>query len=247
MNKAKPTYQLGAAQFLLTHADPEFSQVLDRLLPRSHAPNSVQTTVCDIQMGLSFDIAEVLRQIIAQHVGCLLIQSASMVSPQGRRVLISGAPGSGKTTLSIALALRHGWKVIADDMTIINTRDNKIIGFAAPFNLFPGTRKLLSEIGIALPGFILREWYPLSTFTAEPSYEARFETWLHLDQSPDMGEFSCTQISKSDQTRKILSTSNLLSVRGTDRFMECVPESHCFSFRGGSLSERLEKTLELAL
>ncbi len=245
MNKAKHTYQLGEAKFSLTHADPDFESVLDRLLPHCHGENSYEAKALEIQMGLSFDIAELLRQVIAQHERCLLIQSACLVSPNGHQVLITGAPGSGKTTMAVALSLRYGWRVVSEDMTIINTEKNKIVSFAAPFNLSPGIRKILAASGVSLPGFILREWYPLAAHVAEPTCDARFDVSVHLDGEPTATELSCVRTSKSDQIRKIFPISNLLSVRGTDRFLECLPESFCYTFAGGSLSKRLEKTFEL--
>jgi hypothetical protein len=218
---------------------------LDRLFPHSNGARLDKEPDIDVQMGLSHDVAECIRQIISQHEGCLLIQAACMLSPNGQRMLISGAPNSGKTTLAIALSLQYGWKVIAEGMTIIDTEKNRITSFAAPFNLKPGTRAVLTDNGVTLPGFILREWFPIAKEISADDCPAGFEHSVHLEGEFGNEKLKISRSTPSEQTRKILPISNLLSVRGTDNFLQLLPAQSCHVISGGLLKDRLSHITEM--
>ena len=58
-----------------------------------------------------------------------LLANASCVSMRGRGVLITGAPGSGKSSLALAL-LDRGGELVGDDGVALSLRDGEV--FAGP-------------------------------------------------------------------------------------------------------------------
>lgn len=244
MNGQRPIYKLGRFAFSLTHADPDFEPVLARLLSQRADENLDSDKILDVQMGLSFNLSECFAKIINQHAGCLLIQAACIESPNGKRALISGVPNSGKTTLALALAFQFGWKVLSEDFVIIDTEENQIISFAAPFNLKPGTRDVLRSAGIELPGFILREWFPLNEEMIAMDSNAHFAMALHLNEAVVKEPLTCAHNTVSEHIRKILPISNLLALRATNKFEKYLPKESCYTISGGNISERLQKIVE---
>jgi len=244
MNSAKPIYRLGHTSFSLSHQDSEFERVVSRLFISCAPANSVETEIIDVQMGLSLDVGQCMQQLIARHRDCLFIQAACLNSPDGLTVLLAGEIGSGKTTMTLALALGYGWKVIADDVLLVDTVKERLISLAAPCKLADGVRQQLSCAGVQLPGFILREWYPLSKTHIADDCTAEFDIAVYLDK-PDGKPFSLAACTPSEFTRKVLPISNLLQLRGTNTFVNYLPANSCYTTGGGNLKERLSALLEL--
>jgi hypothetical protein len=75
-----------------------------------------------------------------------LILHAAWIAKGAKGVLVAGVHGSGKTTLSAALALRHGWRLMADDLTLVS-RSGALRPMERPLRLKPGVRRLVPELG----------------------------------------------------------------------------------------------------
>jgi hypothetical protein len=76
-------------------------------------------------------------------VGNHFLLHASCVIRGNRALLISGPSTYGKTTIALRLVDR-GFRLVADDVTVINRDDGRPVGFDRPVNLRPGTRLTLT-------------------------------------------------------------------------------------------------------
>jgi len=74
----------------------------------------------------------------------LLLHAAWVDGPKGG-VLLVGAHGSGKSTLSLALSLRHGWRVIADDVVALDAA-GRPRPVERPVRIKPGAVSVLPEL-----------------------------------------------------------------------------------------------------
>lgn len=245
MNSAKPIYRLGHINFSLSHAESDFERVLARLFTACNRASITETNILDLQMGLSLDIDRCLQVIIEQHHDCLIVQAACLALPDGRTVLLAGDFGSGKTTLALALALGYGWKVVAENLLLLDATTRRLLSLAAPFQLKEGVREQLHLAGVELPGFILREWFPLSEALLANDCPARFDVAIFLEAKFDAPDLSFIQCTTSEFTRKVLPLSNLLQKRGTNIFVDALPEHHCYTTSGGTFKQRLAKVLAL--
>lgn len=89
------------------------------LLPRPQAPAL-------LEWGLNWTIASSCHQWLTIHAACL--------ERQGRAVILPAPPGSGKSTLCAALALR-GWRLLSDELTLLDPISGLVWGLARPINL----------------------------------------------------------------------------------------------------------------
>ena len=88
-------------------------------LPRDQAPAL-------LEWGLNWSIAASCQQWLTIH--------AASLERNGGAVILPAPPGSGKSTLCAALALR-GWRLLTDEMSLIDPRTIEAHALARPINL----------------------------------------------------------------------------------------------------------------
>ena len=77
----------------------------------------------------------------AQHY---LMLHAAVLERHGRAVILPGDPGAGKSTLTAALAL-SGWRLLSDEITLIDRVDGHIVPLARPISLKNQSIALIRE------------------------------------------------------------------------------------------------------
>lgn len=71
---------------------------------------------------------------IASHAQHYLMLHAAVLERNGRAVILPGDPGAGKSTLTAALIL-SGWRLLSDELTLIDRDDGLIVPLARPVSL----------------------------------------------------------------------------------------------------------------
>ncbi len=71
---------------------------------------------------------------IAGRAHHYLLLHAAVLERNGRAVILPGDPGAGKSTLAAAFML-SGWRLLSDEMTMIDRDDGLLVPLARPVNL----------------------------------------------------------------------------------------------------------------
>ena len=71
---------------------------------------------------------------IAGHAHHYLMLHAAVLEKNGQAVILPGDPGAGKSTLTALLAL-SGWRLLSDEITLIDRDDGLIVPLARPVSL----------------------------------------------------------------------------------------------------------------
>jgi hypothetical protein len=243
--KTQTLYKLGQLVFSVSHPDPDFQHVLEELFSYCEERTEPDGNVYDVRFGLSVDIDELFKQLVERHSHCLHVRAACLISKEGKKMLISGAPSSGKTTLVLALVMAHQWKLVSDFASLLDRHTNKIFSFAPPFNTRGEMRSLLESINLSVPYFILHDYLPVAPEYCAAGSEGPFDLAVHL-QKEHKSDFTYSSISTFQYLRNVLPTSNLTRVRGDDeRFLTYLQQGRCYQFSGGTVTERIEKILDL--
>ena len=79
-----------------------------------------------MEWGLNWCITGYMHQYLVLHAAVLARDDDALILP--------GAPGAGKSTLTAALALR-GWRLLSDELTLIDPQTGLLHGLARPVSL----------------------------------------------------------------------------------------------------------------
>ena len=175
MIPAAKKYQLGKYVFQLTGSDEMVMCFLDLVLPPCSSPGTddraiafdvdYQGTKEEYDSWTDEEKCDVINLFIDRafkyHGSCLWIDAAALATPFKQTVLISGASHSGKSTSAMALAFGHGWKVVAEDIALLDLARDQVVTFATPFSTRPGSIERVEQATGVRPGPVLiSEWVP---------------------------------------------------------------------------------------
>lgn len=257
--KLTTIFKLGKVAFSVRNCDAQFAEQLEQLLPRCEDSTVREEDIIDVNMGCCQDFTGLINHIYRRQKGCLWINAACLLSPSGRKVLIAGIPGSGKSTVAMTLALGYGWKVWSEDITVFDYKRGKILGFASPFALRAGTRELLQDaVDIDPQPILLNEFMPVGELAVRHDGALPVDVSIILEQMQPAPEqmqppleqtqpaLEQKEISLNDYMRQILQISNILRLDdGTTAFETCFDATRCFALSGGTLRERVNKIIEI--
>jgi hypothetical protein len=244
--KTRPVYKLGRTNFAIRNCDPEFEQKLDGLLSGckvTEASDDDDDDVDEINTGCTKNVRELINHVLRKNSRCVWIGAACLVSPGAKQVLIAGESGSGKTTLCVSLARAHGWKVLSEDVVLIDPETLKILSVGMPFAIKHGTYKMLSEgMGIT-PELVDGQWYPLGPAAHIDDIDAAIDCAILLDRWAPL--FQSSPITHVEFIRKIMPFSNVIrrpvSIEVVTQILQ---SAQCLAIRGGSIQDRLKLILE---
>jgi len=244
-----PVFKLGKIVFTVENCSKNLQDQLAQMLPRASFDDPQEPIVLVNESGDDLTaMRPLINSIFKLHHSCFWADAACLISPSGKKVMLTGKSSAGKSTTSIALALGHKWKVLSEDITLVDSGTGEILSFATPFSLKQGTLDLLEDGADVVPETIIQhEWVPIGVSVRDEIYKVPFDIAVHLEiTDQERSDFSWSPLSPTEYVRRVLPVSNLLRITdGTEVFLDYVKEGGCFSCVNGSVSERITKLREL--
>ena len=103
---------------------PQVNFWLDKASPFKPLPKEHAFAL--LEWGMNWCIATFSHHYLLLH--------AAVLERRGQCVILPGEPGAGKSTLTAALSL-CGWRLLSDELTIIDREDGGIVPLARPVSL----------------------------------------------------------------------------------------------------------------
>jgi hypothetical protein len=105
------------------------------LRPQVNFHHDGQAPFKPLPAGQAFAMLEWgMNWCIATRAHHYLLLHAAVLERKGQAVILPGEPGAGKSTLTAALML-SGWRLLSDEMTMIDRDDGLIVPLARPVSL----------------------------------------------------------------------------------------------------------------
>lgn len=135
-------FELGdAADFadfhLAVHHDRGWHALWRRLAGRRQARFSTDGLVAftTLRATQAFHMIEWgLNWAVTAHAHQFVVYHAAVLERDGRALVLPAPPGSGKSTLTAALAHR-GWRLLSDELALLDAGSGLLYGMARPVNL----------------------------------------------------------------------------------------------------------------
>lgn len=189
------------------------------------------------------------------HAGHLYLDGCALITDRSELVLLAGASHAGKTTLTVAAVAKLGWKVLSEDLILIEPSLDAIVPLVNPLSVRPGALNLIQEAtGMEPPNLYLDRWLAHDDmFYAGPAREPKFARAIIIQSgnSPGMRDLESPtlrheSVSSHQFLRNLLPLSNAVHLgNGVDSLSKCIGESPCSVVYGGTVKERLILLKEL--
>lgn len=251
------TFLLGRFSFRLKSSDLALLEALTKLFPKTNLEHKT-TQVIDLDNPRDiisnwsnvvpkpegFEIIRlIVRKALDNHQDCLWMDAATLVSPQGKTILIAGPSHSGKSTAAIALAYGKAWSVLSEDITLIDAGSGAFLRFASPLSIRAGSiEKVKIATGVAVGTPVDTEWLELGHLASTKAEIKRIDFLYFLPKTdPNTDEpFQVDRISVNEAVRKLLPLSNILHLStGLEIITTALASAQCHTVKGGCLSERV--------
>lgn len=197
-----------------------------------------------------------LNWCIAAHAHNYLVIHAAVVERFGRAAILPAPPGSGKSTLCAGLISR-GWRLLSDELMLLDLRSGKIQPLARPVNLKNASIDIIREfhsgavmtdpVRDTAKGTVALMRPPADSVarTAEPALPGWIIFPRYVAGAPAVLEPN----SKAQTFMRVVEQAfnyDVLGARGFEAAAGLIDRCACFEFSYGNLDEAIATFASLA-
>ena len=190
------------------------------------------------------------------HCHQYLILHAAVLERGGRALIMPAPSGSGKSTLCAGL-LFNGWRLLSDELTLIDPRDGTIVPIPRPVSIKNASIDVLSKF---VPGLVfgsrvaetvkgvVAHFKPPADAVARAS-ETAIPTWVVMPKYVPGLPATLTPQPKARAFMGLIENAFNYDVFGADGFDvlgSVIDRSSCFTFEYGFLEDAIARFAQLA-
>jgi hypothetical protein len=230
---------------------------ITNVLPKPLENETVSNAVLDIDEGNAAcdpDVAiiQIINEALRHHKDLLWIDASCLKTKDNKLVVIAGNSMSGKTTLSLAFAELENWKILAEDIVLIDFANNQILNFGRPLSLREGALERIKKIkNFHFARTPLNNWYFNPTYYLSQPEPINIDLAILLsntqDTNPQYPSLEITKLEPETFVRSLLPLSNLLHGPKLQalKLSKCLENTTCLELSSGELDERMRAIRKL--
>ena len=220
---------------------PQINFEVDGMIP--FKPMPLDQAYATFEWGYNYCISSYAHQFLIIH--------AAVVEKHGFAMIMPAQPGSGKSTLTAALASK-GWRLLSDELTLIPIENaDTVVPLARPINLKNASIDVMREyapeeifgptVSDTAKGTVTHMRAPISSIDRmdEPAQQK-------LIVFPQYHRNSATQIKPRSKARAFMEIAeqsfnfNIHGKTGFDILNATISNCDCYDFRYSNLDEAIE-------
>ncbi len=128
---------LEAAKGIRRWLKPQVFFYLDEKIPFKPLPYDQAYPM--LEWGMNWCISNYAHQYLILH--------AAVVEKNDQAIILPARPGAGKSTLTAGL-ISHGWRLLSDELAIINLDSLELLALGRPVNLKNESIKIMKQIAV---------------------------------------------------------------------------------------------------
>jgi HprK-related kinase A len=180
----------------------------------------------------------------------LLTIHSAVLERDGRALIMPAPPGSGKSTLCAALAL-HGWRLLSDEMTLLDTKTGMVVPAVRPVSLKNASIEIIRQLAPAqkfgpiahdtMKGTVAHMRAPSASVAR--SDEVSLPAWVVFPSYVADASTSLVARGKATSLMQLAGNCFNQNVHGRSGFhalAELVDRCGCYDFSYGLLDEAIE-------
>ncbi len=203
------------------------------------APLAAHQAFPMLEWGLNWCVANMYHKYLTIH--------AAVVEKSGRALILPAPPGSGKSTLCAGLVNR-GWRLLSDELTLIDTATQDIIPLPRPVSLknnsvqviqnFEPSTRFNPEVHDTIKGTVAHMKPPVQS--VQRSAESARPGWMVLPRYMADAETTLTDLPKAQALMHLADNAFNYTLHGSTGFhalARLIESSGCYTFTYSRLDE----------
>ena len=191
-----------------------------------------------------------LNWCVSSHANHYLIIHAAVIEKDGYAAVLPAPPGSGKSTLCAALVNR-GWRLLSDELTLIQISDGKIVPLPRPVSLknqsidiirhYAPDAVLSRKISDTMKGTVAHMKPPTNSVIRAD--ETVHVAWVIFPKYQSGAPAQLKKLSRSRAFIRIADNAfnySLLGIKGFETLTKVISMSQCYDFTYHSLEDAIE-------
>ncbi len=201
-----------------------------------------------------------LNWCVSNHYHQNIIIHAAVLEKNGKALILPGQPGAGKSTLCAALAYSAGFRLLSDELTLIELDGSKVNPNPRPVSLKNKSIDIIREM---VPGILCTEtvhdtqkgsvslFRPADKAVENANKPAKPGIVLFPKFNPDIAEYELIEVSRPHALVELANQSfnyPVLCQQGFEALSAFIDSSQCFRLEyNGDLAKAIEIIEDLML